>query len=516
MSNLNFALEQNIKQAERAAISISDLEVRYPDGVCALQNVSESVAAGEFVSIVGVSGSGKTSLLKAISGNLEAAAGGIVTNGKVATIYQDLRLVQRASSLRNVLHGAISKYSFAGTFFGFPKLEAEKAGKLLNSVGLEHKAACKVSRLSGGEKQRIAIARALMQDPAIILADEPVASLDYENAVAVLSILSNLAKEQGIAVICVLHDERLARKFSDRIFKLHSGRLVEVQDNKPEALHKLPVIEEEENSEEECHCSEMERKSRYKKIALTAAAVCAFLGAWYSMSLEKTSLPLALSSIFIFVQNLLPSSFEELNLIPWGTLFAALFETVQMALIATILAVFFSLPLAALAASNLSYPFIQKTVRFILNCIRTVPSLMWALLFVAALGLGPGTGIAALVAYSIGYLSKFFYEAFENVDSLAPGALQDLGASALQRFRFAVWPSAQPAVVSSFLFMFEYNVRAASILGVVDAGGIGFYLKQYIDFRFYPAVTAGLLMILVVVLLLDAVSNRVREKLMKD
>ena len=173
------------------------------------------------------------------------------------------------------------------------------------------------------------------------------------------------------------------------------------------------------------------------------------------------------------------------------------------------------MPLSALAAKNVGPRVICQITRFILNAVRTVPSIIWALLFVAAVGLGPLAGILALVAYSIGYLSKFFYEAFELVDPAPPQALKEIGANGLQRFRFAVWPQAVAAVLSSGLFMFEYNIRAASILGIVDAGGIGFYLKQYIDYRFFPAVTAGLLMILVLVLAFDWLSSKIRNKLLR-
>ena len=123
--------------------------------------------------------------------------------------------------------------------------------------------------------------------------------------------------------------------------------------------------------------------------------------------------------------------------------------------------------------------------------------------------------MCALAAYSVGYLSKLFYESFEEVPRGAPTALSEIGAGGLMRFVHAVWPAAKPAILSSCLFMLEYNVRAASLLGIVDAGGIGFYIKQYVDFRMFPAVLASLLMILLVVLVLDSLSERIRARLMR-
>jgi len=160
--------------------------------------------------------------------------------------------------------------------------------------------------------------------------------------------------------------------------------------------------------------------------------------------------------------------------------------------------------------------FVSSLTRSLLNGIRTIPAIVWALLCVAALGLGPLAGVCALTAYSTGYLTKFFYEAFENVDPKPVSALKEIGASSSSAFIHAVWPAAKPALLTSVLFTAEYNVRSASILGIVGAGGIGFYIKEYIDYRFFPAMTAALVMILVVVLILDAASGIIRRHLVKE
>jgi phosphonate transport system permease protein len=130
-------------------------------------------------------------------------------------------------------------------------------------------------------------------------------------------------------------------------------------------------------------------------------------------------------------------------------------------------------------------------------------------------GLGPFAGVLALVAYSIGYLTKFFYEAFEAVDPGPPDALREIGASGLQRFLHAVWPAGKPAILSSCLFMFEYNVRAASVLGIVGAGGIGQELKTSVEWANWHVVGVILLMLGAVVLVLDAISGRIRARLMR-
>ncbi len=122
----------------------------------------------------------------------------------------------------------------------------------------------------------------------------------------------------------------------------------------------------------------------------------------------------------------------------------------------------------------------------------------------------------ALSLYSAGYLGKFFYEAFEHAPRGPQQALREIGASGLARFRRAVRPATKPAVVASMLFMFEYNVRAASVLGVVGAGGIGYDLKFYLDIRNFPAALACLLMLFAVVVVLDAFSSRLRRRLLPE
>lgn len=203
-----------------------------------------------------------------------------------------------------------------------------------------------------------------------------------------------------------------------------------------------------------------------------------------------------------------PPDFAE-----WRTLLHALMQTIQMALVGTVLGAIVSLPLSALGTRSLAPRWITLTVRLLLNVVRTIPSLVWGLLFVAAVGLGPLPGVLALAFYSAGYLTKFYYEAFESADAATSDALRALGARGAQIFHHAVWPPARPLILSQTIFMFEYNVRAAAILGYVGAGGIGLHLKIYFESFQYPSAVACLLIILAVVVLLDVVSSYLRRQL---
>ena len=497
-------------------IRVRNLRVIYDQEVCAIKDLNLGIHPGQHVAILGPSGSGKSTFLKCITEKVCPTAGEVCCFKKTATIHQDLKLVAQGTALSNVLHGAIGRHSWIRTLVGFPNDEKKRAIELLNRVGLSDRVWQPVYNLSGGEKQRVAIARALMQDPEVLLADEPTSSLDTFNAHAILRLLRGIAKEKNLTVVSVLHDERLAHGYYDRVVGMENGEVVyDVESNSTWEPSKAEPAQEEPEEVEETNIGVPSKKRSTEFAAIAGLLLVGFIWSILGLNVSDRSMDGVYSGLIGFVSKLFPTSVEELMQIPWKTLAFSLVETVQMAFIGTLLGVIFSLPFSALAASNTGPRFLQRPTRFVLNIIRTVPSLIWALIFVAAVGLGPIAGIFALVAYSVGYLSKFFYEAFEGIDQGPTEALREMGASGLQRFFHAVWPASMPAFISSSLFMLEYNVRAASILGVVDAGGIGFYIKEYIDFRFFPAVTASLFLILIVVLALDSLSNYVRNNLVK-
>jgi phosphonate transport system permease protein len=193
-------------------------------------------------------------------------------------------------------------------------------------------------------------------------------------------------------------------------------------------------------------------------------------------------------------------------------LLAALWETVQMAWAGTLLGALLALPLAVLAAGPLSRPWLAHPARVLLAAIRTVPSLLWAVFFVVVVGLGSLAGILALAAYTTGYLGKLFYEALEAVDPEVLDATRATGANALQVTRHAAIPEAGNALVSQGLFAFEYNVRASSILGLVGAGGIGFYILNFLNRLDYQSLATALLMVFALLLLVDALSRLVRKR----
>ena len=191
-----------------------------------------------------------------------------------------------------------------------------------------------------------------------------------------------------------------------------------------------------------------------------------------------------------------------------------LLETVQIALVSTLLAILISIVLSIGAARTIAPLWLLWPTRMLLNLIRTVPSLLWALLAVVIVGSNPLAGVIALTFYSVGYLAKFFSETFEAADTDAQQALRSLGASPLQAFQFGLWPNARPIIWSHCLWMIEYNVRSASIIGYVGAGGIGLHLKLYAESAdSWNKFSLVLLCILVIVTVLDFTGEKIRQSI---
>ncbi|NBD36950.1 MAG: phosphonate ABC transporter, permease protein PhnE [Verrucomicrobia bacterium] len=191
----------------------------------------------------------------------------------------------------------------------------------------------------------------------------------------------------------------------------------------------------------------------------------------------------------------------------------ALWETVQIAAMATAFGVVISLILGLAGARGLSPRWLVVGTRFGLNVIRTLPSLIWALLAVAMVGANTLAGVIGLTFYSVGYLGKFFSEAFESLDPSVAEALRRLGADRWQAFQYGLWPTVRPLVWGHTLWMLEYNIRSASIIGYVGAGGIGLQLLRYQEFGQWDRFATVLLCILVIVVGLDSLSGWIRRKL---
>lgn len=236
-------------------LQIRNLTKIYDSGVTALDNVSFDVPDGYFMAVIGLSGSGKSTLLRCINRLIEPTSGQIIWDGvdlvglppeemrrmqrKIGMVFQHFNLVNRSLVITNVLAGRLGYINPAFSLVNyFPKEDIEKAIHQLNRVGIADKARVRADELSGGQQQRVGIARALMQDPSIILADEPVASLDPVLAHSIMKYLEVINKEDKVSVICSLHFLDLVHRYAGHVVALNEGKLVfegspkEIDDNK--------------------------------------------------------------------------------------------------------------------------------------------------------------------------------------------------------------------------------------------------------------------------------------------
>jgi len=219
---------------------IKNLKKTFQNGTKALKGVNLKINSGEFVTILGPSGSGKTTLLRSINGLENIIDGEIFFDNrkidnkylpyvqkKTGMIFQEFNLVNNLSSINNVLSGLLNSSSkFMSMFYLFTRQQKLLALQSLETVGLLDKAYSRVDQLSGGQRQRVGIARAIIKKPVLLLADEPVASLDPRAANLILSLLKKISKEFNITIICNLHQVELAIKFSDKIVGLLDGSIM--------------------------------------------------------------------------------------------------------------------------------------------------------------------------------------------------------------------------------------------------------------------------------------------------
>jgi phosphonate transport system ATP-binding protein len=224
-------------------LAVRDLHKVYDNGTHAVRGVSFEVERGEFLAIIGLSGSGKSTLLRCINRLVEPTSGSVVMDGRDVThvrgpalralrssigmVFQHFNLVPRCSVLTNVLTGGLGRTGTVASLMGrFAEVDRERALECLRLVGLSEKASQRATSLSGGQQQRVAIARSLLQDPALLLADEPVASLDPSTSHGVMQHLERINRELGKTIICNLHFLSLVRQYATRVIALKGGEVV--------------------------------------------------------------------------------------------------------------------------------------------------------------------------------------------------------------------------------------------------------------------------------------------------
>jgi phosphonate transport system permease protein len=443
-----------------------------------------SISRGEFIVLTGSSGSGKTTLLRILEGSLKPSVG-TAPRVKAAMIYQDLRLISEKTALENVLAGVL--HTLKGYRLQFSQDQISTARELLQQVGLANQTDSLVSELSGGQKQRVAIARALMSQPDLLIGDECFSHLDPQTAEDVFALIRSLSKKFSFAFIASMHAPHVSFQEFDRKVMISEISRASASPGRQKFLRPFLVF-----------CI-----SLLSVISLWKIETAGFQwtqGFDQLFSLSKRFVPTS-------------ESFLDFSLISMTKL---VLQTIYMAFLGSALGFLIALPLSLLSVEKFSYKPLAALTRGLLMFLRATPSIVWALLFVASLGIGSVAGVCALAVYTAGFLGKLIYESFENAEVLQFDALKNLGASSWQSFWFGVFPSTRSTLLSHYLFCLEYNIRSASIMGLVGAGGIGQELLLNIEWRRFDQAGIILLIIFFLVVLTDSASKKLRAEINLD
>jgi len=251
-------------------------------------------------------------------------------------------------------------------------------------------------------------------------------------------------------------------------------------------------------------------RGRYKRIATWLFIIIVLILCSVHIGATPYKLMIGLPQMGSLLQEMVPPDWSYLP-----TIWQPMMETVQIAIVGTTLGGILAIPVALLCAYNMMpNKWVSMPMRVILNLVRTIPDLLFASIFVAMFGIGPFAGMLALLFFSFGIIAKLTFESIEAIDPGPLEAMTAVGANRLQVIMFGVVPQAFPFFVSYFLYTFEVNIRAASVLGLVGAGGIGILLDRALGLFRYDRAAMIILFTLVIVLVIDYGSTRIRRSLL--
>ena len=514
----------------------------YPNGTVGLDDVSLRIDDGEFVAIIGRSGAGKSTLLRAVNRMHQITSGTLTVNGTDVTglsgkrlrqfrrgigmVFQSFNLVTRTSVIKNVLAACVPDMPFWRVLLGaFRKEDKLKALESLDKVGILDKAYMRADQLSGGQQQRVALARTLTQDPHIILADEPVAALDPVTAKQVMEDFVHINQELGISILLNIHHVELALEYADRVIGIRAGRIV----------YRRPV--EAGRSDGSgcdlrrgrrlggCRMSLYDRIFRPRRYTLSdgtvveekcsrAPLVILILVLLTAVSVRVTGFNFSVlvkkgSKFFDILKAMFPPNTAYL-----GKIWQPLWDTIKMSFLGSFIGAVLAVPFAIAAASNIvTNRVVVFLVRLFLSLVRTLPTLVCALIATYIFGLGTMAGTCAIAVFTFAYVGKQLFEIIETVDMGPYEALEALGATRLRAFVTAIFPQVLPTYLSVSLFCLEGNVRYASILGYVGAGGLGLIMNEKIGWREYDSLGMILIVLFITVMIIEGVSHALRKRL---
>jgi len=251
---------------------------------------------------------------------------------------------------------------------------------------------------------------------------------------------------------------------------------------------------------------EIDHQKQVSRLIILGLFIVVLAWSWKGAEMNPFALIKDAGNMAVFSKGFFPPDFAE-----WQMYVKEMVVTIQIAIWGTVLSILCAIPFSLLSSSNIAPPCVYQPVRRLMDACRAINEMVFALLFVVAVGLGPFAGVLALFVHTTGTLSKLFSEAVEAIDPRPVEGIRSTGASALQEITFAVIPQVLPLWISYSLYRFEANVRSATVLGIVGGGGIGMVLWELIRSFNYRSTCAVLLIIIIVVSLIDVVSGKLRK-----
>jgi phosphonate ABC transporter ATP-binding protein/phosphonate ABC transporter permease subunit PhnE len=499
-------------------LRLENLEKQYQTGDLALKSINIEIPRGQVMALIGPSGAGKSTLIRCVNRLVEPTSGKVYLGDlelthlgssqlrrarrRMGMIFQEYALVERLSVMENVLSGRLGYVGFWRSFLRkFPQSDIDEAFNLLERVGLDHMANKRADELSGGQRQRVGICRALIQNPDLLLVDEPTASLDPKTSRQIMRLICELCDERQLAAIINIHDVLLAQMFARRVVGLQLGKIV--YDGPPEDEARLlnqPAI-----------------SRRWQRPPFITNPTLRW-GLWVGVAIY---LALALGTMEVdwtrvtegatrgkrFIMAFFPPDFMS----RWDSIEEGILESLWMTITSTVIGILLSIPVGLGAARNLSYRPVYLFCRGILAVSRTFPEIILAIFFVKLFGFGPFAGFLALSVGTIGFYGKLLAEDIEDMDPVQAEAIKSVGASWLQWLNYAVQPQVMPRMIGLGIYRLDINFRESAVVGIVGGGGIGATLLTSFDRYEFDSAAAILLVIIGIVMVMEYSSGYIRR-----
>jgi phosphonate transport system ATP-binding protein len=527
-------------------LSIRGLRKTYDKKSFALKGIDLDVKAGEFVAVIGPSGAGKSTLIRCINRLVEPTAGEITFDGqsvtalngrglkalrcKIGMVFQHHNLIGRTPVLTNVLHGRLGETPLYKSLTGvYNREDKTEAMDLLATVGLREFVYQRADTLSGGQKQRVGICRALMQRPRLLLADEPIASLDPNSAAIVMECLKNLVNERGLTCIVNLHQVAFAKEYATRIIGLKDG--VVVFDGPPGELtaeveeyiysesllkDKTPELRPEPRKSLKKPGQSFNESGKPRFFSFFIVLLLIFISFRY--------LNVNIIDVFAGFPNF--AQFFTANFLPPNTAYvsgnftlvwARVLDTLLFAVVGTYISAALAFILGLLMSKEINRILpLRVTARFIVSFLRNVPLLIWATVMMFIFGIGAMVGVMALVLATLGFLARSYADSMDEIASTRLETLRSTGAGWCQVLFHGLVPAFVPAWINWTLFSFEINIRASAVLGMVGAGGLGLLIQTNLDLRGYRRAMSLILILMAMVLITEFLMNFLRKRLAKQ